>query len=95
MALPAQLVSEYKRSDIAGEKGGGGLAIYTKKSEGFVFKDYDPDLQDPSQAFVRNERVWKTVESAHYKTAICGVNAGDDRNAEWNTTLFFVMRLRL
>ena len=80
-------VSEYRRSDLAGDKGGGGIAVFTRKSEGLVFKDFDPELPDPSQAFIRKERVWKTVESANQKTAICAVYAGfqapDDRNGVW------------
>ena len=89
-------VTEYKRSDIAGDKGGGGLAIFTRKADGLVFKDYDPDLPDPAHDFVREERAWKTLESARSKTAVCAVYAGfqapDDRNAEWNTTLFSVIQ---
>ena len=60
-------VSEYRRSDMAGDKGGGGLAIYTRNVDGLVFKNYDPDLPDPSHVFVRNERAWKTVESVREK----------------------------
>ena len=59
---------------------------YSPKVDGLVFKDYDPDLPDPAHAFVRNERAWKTLESARSKTAVCAVYTGfqapDDRNAE-------------
>ena len=96
LEVPGYDVSEHNRSDIAGDKGGGGLAIFTRKADGLVFHDYDPDLPDPSQAFVRNERAWKTLESAHSKTAVCAVYAGfqapDDRNAAWNDTLYSVLR---
>ena len=96
LEVPGYDVTEYKRSDIAADKGGGGLAIFTRKADGLVFHDYDPDLPDPSKAFVRNERAWKTLESAHSKTAVCSVYAGfqapDDRNAAWNDALFSVLR---
>ena len=89
-------VSEYRRSDMAGDKGGGGLAIYTRKVDGLIFKNYDPDLPDPSHVFVRNERAWKTVESVRGKTAICAVYAGfqaaDDRHGIWNEDLLSVLR---
>ena len=92
-------VTEYKRSDIACDKGGGGIAIFTRKVDGLVFKDYDPDLPDPTHAFVRKERAWKTLESTRSKTAVCAVYAGfqapDDRNAEWNTTLYSVIQAEI
>ena len=92
-------VTEYRRSDIAGDKGGGGLAIFTRKAEGLVFKDFDPDLPDHALAFVRNERAWKTVETSNGKTAICTVYAGfqspDDMNADWNNSLYSVLRMEV
>ena len=97
--LPADVdgydLTEVRRSDIALDKAGGGLAIYTKKTDGLVFKDYDPDIADPSHLFVRKERAWKTVESVRGKTAICAVYAGfqaaDDRHGTWNDTLYSVL----
>ena len=94
--IPGYEVSECRRSDLAGDKGGGGIAIYTRKADGTIFKDFDPDLPDPNQAFVRNERSWKTVETVHGKTAVCGVyaacQAADDGNGPWNDILFSVLR---
>ena len=96
LEIPGYEVSEHRRSDLAGDKGGGGIAIYTRKADGIVFKDFDPNLPDPNQAFVRNERAWKTVESVHGKTAVCGVyaacQAGDDGNGPWNDILYSVLR---
>ena len=89
-------LSEINRSDMAGDKGGGGIAIYTRRVDGLLFRDYDPDLTNPDQAFVRKERSWKTVESARGKTAICAVYAGfqapDDRHGAWNDALLTVLR---
>ena len=94
--VPGYDVTEYCRSDLAGDKGGGGIAIFTRKTDGLVFNDFDPDLEDPSQAFVRNERAWKTVKTSRQKTAVCSVYAGfqaaDDRHGNWNETLFSVLR---
>ena len=88
-------LTEYRRSDAAFDKAGGGLALYTKKTEGLVFKDYDPDIADPSHLFIRKERAWKTVESVRGKTAICAVYAGfqaaDDRHGTWNDILYSVL----
>ena len=97
--VPGYEVSEYRRSDLAGDKGGGGIAVFTRKVDGLAFKDFNPDLPDPSLAFVRNERVWKTVETGSRKTAICAVYAGfqspDDMNADWNTALFSVLKMEV
>ena len=88
-------LTEYRRSDLAFDKAGGGLAIYTRKADGLVFKDFDPDIADPAHLFVRKERAWKTVETVRGKTAICGVYAGfqaaDDRHGDWNESLFSVI----
>ena len=88
-------LTEYRRSDTAFDKAGGGLAFYTRKTDGLVFKDFDPDIADPSHLFVRKERAWKTVETVRGKTAICGVYAGfqaaDDRHGDWNEALLSVI----
>ena len=93
--VPGYEVSEHRRSDIAGDKGGGGIAVFTRKAEGLIFNDHDPDLVDHEHGFVRAERVWKTVRTGKGKTAVCAVYAGfqapDDVNAEWNTALFSVL----
>ena len=93
--VPGYDVTEHRRSDLAGDKGGGGLALFTRKVDGLVFKDYDPDL-DPDHAFVRSERAWKTVQSVQGKTVICSVYAGfqapDDRHGYWNESLYSVLK---
>ena len=97
--VPGYDVTEYRRSDLAGDKGGGGLALFTRKADGLIFKDFDPDLPDPALAFVRKERAWKTVETGNGKTAVCAVYAGfqspDDMNANWNDTLYSVLRMEV
>lgn len=96
LAIPGYDLTEVRRSDMAGDKGGGGICFYMRKADGLLFGDYDPDILDPDHAFVRNERVWKTVESLHGKTAVCAVYAGfqapDDRNQYWNDSLYSVLR---
>ena len=88
-------VTEVRRSDSSDDKGGGGIAVYTRKTDGLVFKDHEPVINDPAHLFVRKERVWKKLESLNGKTAICGLYAGfqapDDRNGPWNESLFEVL----
>ena len=79
---------EARRSDAAGDKDGGGIALYTRQSDGLLFQPHSPDINDPNEAFVNNERIWVTVHSQSSKTAVCGVYMGcqysDDRNGQWN-----------
>ena len=92
-------VSEATRSDIAGDRNGGGIAIYTRVSDGLLFHDHDPDILDPDLAFARNEQVWKKVETPNGKTAICavylGFQAADDRHGSWNSKLLDLLQAEI
>ena len=94
--VPGYDVSQRHRSDAAGDRGGGGIAIFTRKRDGLVFRSYDPDIENPAHVFVRTERAWTTVESVSGKTAVCAVYAGfqapDDRHGEWNQNLYSVLK---
>ena len=48
-------VHEIRHSDTAGDKGGGGIAYYTRKSDGLLFQEYSPSIADPSLHYVQNE----------------------------------------
>ena len=105
MSLLGYDVHEARRSNNAEDREGGGIAVYTKLSDGLLFKQYKPDILDPGKAFVNSERMWITVESESSKTAICGLYLGcqysDDRHGAWNDAIYqtvqqeaFVMRSR-
>ena len=95
ISVPGYDVQEIRRSDAAGDKGGGGIACYTRKTDGIIFKEYTPPIPDPNLHFVRTERVWITTESLLMKTAVCGVYMGcqypDDRHGVWNQGLLQVI----
>ena len=84
ISIPGYKLHESLRSDLADDKDGGGIAVYTKLSDGILFKLHTPDIVDPGAAFVANERVWITFESQSFKTAMCGLylgcQYGDNRN---------------
>ena len=96
ISVPGYAVYETKRSNNAGDRDGGGVAIYTKLGDGLLFKHHKPDIVNPDNAFVNTERLWVTVESQSSKTAICGVYLGcqysDDRYAQWNDTIYQVVQ---
>ena len=81
-------VTELRRSDVAGDRAGGGIAYYTRKSEGLIFQEESPSIADQSLHYVHNERFWVTTASVNTKTAICGLYVGcqygDDRHGTWN-----------
>ena len=93
--IPGYTLRELRRSDTAGDKGGGGIAVYTRQLDGLVFHDYFPEIRDQDCHFVRNERIWITTESAMNKSAVCGAYFGcqhpDNRNASWNDAMYKVI----
>ena len=96
IAVPGYSVHEALRSNVAGDKEGGGIAVYTKLGDGLLFKRHTPDITDPANTFVNNERVWVTVQSNSSKTAVCGLylgcQYGDDRHGRWNDTIYQVVQ---
>ena len=83
---------EVRRSDLAGDKAGGGIAIWCRQSEGLVFKPHKPALPSTALSYVNNERAWTTVTSSKQKTAFCvaymACQHTDDRFHEWNRALY-------
>ena len=90
---------ERRRSDGAGDRAGGGLAVFTKRFSNIFFKEHRPKIDNPAHAFVNNERVWMKCESTGRKTAVCGLYLGfqapDDRHAHWNDILYDVLRAEI
>ena len=93
--IPDYTLHEVRRSDAAGDKGGGGLAVYTRQVDGLVFQEYSPAIIDKDSHFVRNERIWITTESLSFKSAVCGAYFGcqqpDNRNERWNSAIYAVI----
>ena len=87
ISVPGYYVFESRRSNNAGDREGGGIAVYTKLGDGIIFKQHKPDIP-----FVNSERMWITVESQSSKTAICGLYLGcqysDDRHGTWNEAIY-------
>ena len=88
-------VHEARRSNNAGDRDGGGIAVYTKQGAGIVFKQYQPDIANQDHAFVNSERIWMTLDSLTSKTAVCGLYLGcqyaDDRRGLWNDAIYEVV----
>ena len=95
ISVPGYELSEFRRSDLSGDRAGGGIAVYTKNTGGLLFKSYTPAIAHSDFEFVQNERFWVTVDSMNCKTAICGVymacQLNGDVHGEWNDRLYWVL----
>ena len=94
--IPGYALHESRRSNLAGDKAGGGIMVYTKLTDGVLFKRYTPDIQEPEDNFINSERVWITVESLACKTAVCGLYLGyqdsSDKHGAWNDSIYRVVQ---
>ena len=92
--IPGFKTFEARRSDVAEDKGGGGIIVYYR--EGLSVTRYSPPIACQMSAFVNNERLWTIVEGNKYKTAVCTVYCAcqydDDRNSNWNQLLYARIR---
>ena len=55
ISIDGYAVHEVRRSDVAGDRAGGGIVCYTKQSEGLFFKDVSPSIPNPDLHYVQNE----------------------------------------
>ena len=88
-------VLESRRSDLACDRNGGGILVYTRIAEGLVFKEHNPEIVNPAHSFVNNERKWVKIDSINSKTALCGVYMGfqssTDKHGLWNDSIYEVL----
>ena len=95
ISIDGYALTEIQRSDVAGDRGGGGIAFYTRQGDGLVFHRHTPDIDDENLSFVNNERFWVTLKSQSHKTALCGMYIGcqyqDDRHGQWNDSIYRVV----
>ena len=52
VTIPGYSVHEALRSNVAEDKDGGGIALYTKLSDGLMFKRHTPDINQSSKTAV-------------------------------------------
>ena len=94
--FPGYDLTEIRRSDVSGDRKGGGIAFYTKNNGGLLFKRHSPDILHADLEYVEKERFWVTIDSLQCKTAICGVYMGYqsscDKHGLWNDGIYWVIR---
>ena len=86
-------VFEVRRED--GEKKGGGIAVICRKRDGVTFNRHSPVIKNKDHAYVEKERLWVTMTTAGFKTAVCaiyiGCNSEDDHHGPWNDGIYEVV----
>ena len=96
ISVPGYDVTEIRRSDLSGDRSGGGIAVYTKNTAGLLFKRHTPAITHADLEYVQNERFWYTLDSLQCKTAICGVyvacQLNGDKHGVWNEGIYWVLR---
>ena len=94
--IPGYSTVDIRRSDLAGDKKGGGILVFTREVDGLNFKHKKFTIKSKEKQFVQNERVWVTVKTKGYKTAFCFTYLGfqcehTDKNGEWNDLIYEVI----
>ena len=85
---------EAKRSE--GDRDGGGIVAYTRNTEGIMYRQHRPNINNPDDAFVATERLWITCVSNKFKSAFCGIylgfQSGDDKYGIQNDAILRVVQ---
>ena len=94
--IPGYSTVDIRRSDLAGDKKGGGILVFTREIDGLIFKHKKFTIKSKEKQFVQKERVWVTVQTKGYKTAYCFTYLGfqceqTDKNGEWNDQIYEVI----
>ena len=86
---------EVLRSDAAGDRDGGGIAVYTRVTQGLKIERKTPRIEKKEDFFVDKERVWVLATTATSKTAVCvayfGCQYPDQRFQAWNQSMYAVI----
>ena len=87
---------ETRRSDVAGDKGGGGILVFTKEAKNVKYRERIFKIKDQANKFVSKERVWITSKpKKRAKMAFLFVyfayQAEGDKNGEWNNRIYEVI----
>ena len=87
---------EVRRSDLAGDKDGGGILVFVKQSEKVKYAEKKFRIRRPENRKVENERVWITSKvkgGAKFAFGFVYIaqQTSDDKFGEWNDALYEVL----
>ena len=93
--IPDYDVVDVRRSDLAGDKEGGGILVYSKQSGGVKYREKKFKIRKRENKHVQNERVWMVAKSGKSKWA-CGFvyiaqQKKNDEFGDWNNSIYDVL----
>ena len=92
--IPDYAVVDVRRSDLAGDKEGGGILVYCKQGGSVKYKERVFKVKKENN-YVQNERVWVVARAGRVKWAVCFVYMGhqkaNDEFGSWNDGIYGVL----
>ena len=93
--IPEYDVVDVRRSDLAGDKEGGGILIYTRQAGNVKYREKTFRIKKKEHKHVQNERVWIVAKAGRSKWAFCFVYIAqqkrNDEFGEWNEAIYDVL----
>ena len=93
--IPDYDVVDVRRSDLAGDKEGGGILVYARQTGGVRYREKKFKIRKKGNKHVQNERVWMVTKSGNSKWA-CGFvyiaqQKRNDEFGQWNDSIYEVL----
>ena len=93
--IPDYDVVDVRRLDLAGDKEGGGILVYSKQSVRVKYREKKFKIRKRENKHVQNERVWMVAKSGKSKCA-CGFvyisqQKKNDEFGDWNSSIYDVL----
>ena len=86
---------DVRRSDLAGDKAGGGILVFTRQEGGVKYKQRTFKVRRKENSHVQTERVWITAKAGGSKIAYGFVYVAQQKSGDefgrWNDSLYEVL----
>ena len=87
---------EVRRSDLAGDKKGGGILVFVKQTENVKYEEKKFRIRRQGNQLVQKERVWITARvkgggKFAFGFVYIAQDTGDDRFGDWNDSMYSVL----
>ena len=93
--MPGYDVVDIRRSDLAGDKEGGGILVYSRQEGGVRYRERVFKIRKKENRHVANERVWIQARAGTVKWAVCFVYIAQQKSrdefGEWNDSIYKVL----
>ena len=93
--IPGYKTFESRRSDLAGDKEGGGIMVLAKETDGIKIEEKRFKIKNKELEFVSKERMWVTARTGADKIAVgfvyIGHQSSTDKWGEWNDGIYEVL----